>query len=493
VTLAAFGLGCSTWRTEEAGPEQVIADKRPNHVRVLRSDSSQLELWRPRLSNDSIVGRLAWYDSTRFGGVPLADARHLQVRSVSAGKTVLLAAGVGVAVLLISAAVMAEEETFTVPDTTSCPLVYSWDGRQWRLDSGTFGGAIMRGLARTDVDNLVYAAAIRDTLRLRVGNQARETDYLDYVAVLAVDHRPGTAVAPDPRGRLQSLVAPEAPLRAVDFRGNDALPQVSRSDRWSWESIPTARDSSHAADVRDGIELRFRRPPGARAARLLVDASNSAWAQYMMQRFVGFHGTATQAWYDSVAADRRMAQRIGRMMDREVYLGVDVKVDGRWERQGVVREAGPEISKQQVVALDLSRVQGDTVAVRLESAPSIWQLDRIAIDYAAPETFAVRRVRPLRAVDQDGRDVGALVEVADERELVMRRWQRADLTFAVPPVPEGRARSYVLVTRGWYRLDLPATGEPRFALVERALGEPLAASRLITGELQRAVAALNRP
>mgnify|MGYP006185318403 CR=1 FL=1 len=41
-------------------------------------------------------------------------------------------------------------------------------------------------------------------------------------------------------------------------------------------------------------------------------------------------------------------------------------------------------------------------------------------------------------------------------------------------------------------LDVPATAEPQFVLLERALWEPLAASRLITGDLARAVAALLR-
>jgi hypothetical protein len=494
VTLLTFGLGCTSWKTQQLAPEQVVASKRPEQVRVIQSNGAQLELWSPQLSNDSLVGRLQRTDSTKLTGMPLADIKELQVRGVSAGKTVLLVAGVGVTVLLIAAAALSDQEYFSPgPDSlNSCPFVYSWDGRQWRLDSGTFGGAIMPALTRTDVDNLLSVAAVEDTVRLRVANQSRETDHLDYFAVLAVDHRPGTTVVPDGEGRLQSLGAPAAPIAASDFRGGDVLARVQRSDGWSWESAPGGRDSSRAADVRDGIELSFRRRPAATAARLLVDASNTAWAELMMGRFVALHGDATQAWYDSVAADRRLARRIGGMMAREVYLTVSVRVDGRWERQGLVREAGPEISKQQVVPLDLSGVSGDTVTIRLESAPSLWLVDRVAIDYSAPESFTAGEITPSRAVDQGGRDIRTLLAAADEREYVMERGDRAELAFAVPPIPSGRARSYVLVTRGWYRLDVPATGAPQFALLERVLGEPLAASRLITGDLGRAIAALEQ-
>jgi hypothetical protein len=495
VTLVAFALGCTTWKTQPVGPQQVVSEKRPEQVRVIQSNGAQVELWSPQISNDSLVGRLQRNDSTRLSGVPLADIKELQVRGVSAGKTVLLAVGLGVTVLLIAAAATSDDEYFRGGGTDSvysCPVVYSWDGHQWRLDSGTFGGAIMPALTRTDVDNLLSAAAVGDTVRLRVVNQSRETDYLDYLTVLAVDHRPGSAVVPDGEGRLQSIGAPTAPSVATDFRGGDVLARVQRSDGWSWESAPGGRDSSRAADVRDGIELSFRRPTGATAARLLVDASNTVWAELMMGRFVTLHGKATQAWYDSVAADRQLARRIGGMMAREVYLGVSVKVDGGWERQGLVREAGPEISKQQIVPLDLSGVRGDTVTVRLESAPSLWLVDRVAIDYSGPESFTSREIAPSRAVDHRGRDIRTLLATADEREYVMERGDRAELAFAVPPVPPDRARSYVLVTRGWYRLDVPATGAPQFALLERVLGEPLAASRLVTGDLGRAIAALER-
>jgi len=85
-----------------------------------------------------------------------------------------------------------------------------------------------------------------------------------------------------------------------------------------------------------------------------------------------------------------------------------------------------------------------------------------------------------------------LVDQVDEREYVMERGDGAELFFAVPPVPRNRARSYVLVTRGWYRLDVPATGEPQYALLERIIAEPLAASRVVTGDLSRAVTALER-
>jgi hypothetical protein len=73
----------------------------------------------------------------------------------------------------------------------------------------------------------------------------------------------------------------------------------------------------------------------------------------------------------------------------------------------------------------------------------------------------------------------------------MERGDRAELMFAVPPAPSGMVRSFLLVTRGWYRLHVAAAGTPQTTLLERLMAEPLAASRLVTGDLAAAVAALD--
>jgi hypothetical protein len=495
--VSLYSASCSfgSWKPQQEAPEQVLTAKNPDHVRVITASGTKLELWNPRISNDSVIGNLkqaAASDTAPAGGLPLTDVATIELWGTNTGMVV---AAVGLTALLVAAIVAYQSsDLFSFKDgdqAASCPLVYSWDGQRWRLDSGTFGGAIMPALARTEVDNLLYLKPERDSLRLRVANELNETDYLDRLTVLAVDHDPSVAVAPDSAGALHSVGPLTAPAAARDFRGQDALARVARIDGWGWESNPGRRDSSRAAHVRDGLELRYRRPVGVRSARLVVDASNTAWAEYMMGRFVGLHGSATQGWYDSVAAHPDLAAQLGRMMNREIYLGVWVHVDGRWERRGTVIEAGPETSKRQVVPLDLAGTTGEVLRVRLESAPSLWLIDQVAIDYSPPSRLQVRELQPARAADARGSDVRPLLLAADGRELVLERGATTEVVFADPPPAPGLARSYLLASRGWYRLHVPEAGPPQTALLERVLSQPLAASRMITGDLTRAVRALN--
>jgi hypothetical protein len=380
----------------------------------------------------------------------------------------------------------------TVNIFSSCPLVYSWDGKHWRLDSGTFGGAIVRALTKTDVDNLDFATPQEGILRLKLSDELAETDYVDGLTVLAVDHDSGMTVAPDGAGKLFSVGPLTLPEGARDFHGEDVLAPVSAADGWNWESSPVVRDTAVAADLRDGIELTFPRPPGVRAARLVADANNSPWAAAMMLGFVSAHGRATQAWYDSLDARPERTRQLFAKLLSEALLRVSVRVDGRWEPQGAVGEAGPEVAKRQVVPLDLSGVRGDTVRIRLESVPNFWLVDRVALDFSAAGPLTVTELSPRVALDQQGQDVRDSLAVLDGRFLRMEPGDFAEVHYQVPEVPPGQARTFLLRSTGYYRIHSPEAGEPDLTLLKRVLSEPAAIAQISIVRLNQALLAMRQ-
>jgi hypothetical protein len=224
----------------------------------------------------------------------------------------------------------------------------------------------------------------------------------------------------------------------------------------------------------------------------VIDARNTAWANLMLHEFVRAHGTATSAWYDTLEANPAELEKVAAMVARAGGLGVSVWVDGRWQLQGAMREAGSEVTRREVAMLDLSEVIGDRVRVRLESTPSFWLVDRAGIDYSPDEGLLVTEVRPEPGAARDGRSPGALLAAADGREYRMVTGAVADLSFAVPPDRPGRARTYLLRATGWYRLRLPETAEPDVALLRRLVEVPDEASRVSVGRFNDALQALAR-
>lgn len=433
--LAALLLGgCMTWRRADVPPQVLLARPGEMVVRVTRQGGEQIVLQAPVIIADTLRGTVRWGAELTVVAIPLRDVVSVEVQQLDAASTTVAVAALGATMIAVIAAansVSGGGGGRQPPPPSpgwggSCPLAYSWDGMRWRRDSGTFGGAITRGLQRTDVDNLDYATPEDGVLRLRVTNELAETDYLDALGVLAVDVDSGFAVAPDPTGRLHVIGALVLPVGARDFRGDDALPRVRQADGWNWESGLTGRDPARAADLRDGLEVEFVRPPGATRAHLVLDGNSSPWGGQLLYEFVRAHGTATQAWYDSLDAQPALAQAVGMRLAREAFLAAAVRTPAGWMPQGMYWEAGPELVKRQVLDLDLSRVRGDTVVVRLESAPAFWLVDRVALDFTTDRDLAVHELPLVSASDQAGRDVGPLIATADDRYYVLRHGDAGD-------------------------------------------------------------------
>jgi len=513
LTTGAFLQACMTWAPKPLEPTRFDGATPDRRVRVTLENGGVLVVKNPFISGDSLVWLRAVPDDPRAGdspprtqrqGIPLAQIREVEVRQLDAARTTIaVVATVGLAALLVAAAndPLGNESGSgsgsgsggtggSCDYCASCPLVYSWNGHEWRLDSGTFGGAVMHALARTDVDNLDFARPQHGTLRLKVANELSETDYLDALSVLAVNHDAGLAVAPDAAGRLHTIGALTPPATARDFRGHDALARVRAPDGWNWESGPGARDTLIAADLRDGLELAFPRPLGAGSGRLVVDGNVTTWAALMMQRFIAAHGRATQAWYDSLDRDPQGARRLGAALARQAFLSAAVLVDGRWQPQGLIWDAGPETSKRQVAVLDLRGVVGDTVRVRLESVPSFWLVDRVALDYAPERPIEITELTAESAVGMLGKDVRGLLATVDDRPLRLEPGESAQLSFGVPDVPAGKARTYLLRTHGWYRIHAPEVGEPDVALLGALQSDPLGISKAAVARMNVALGAM---
>ena len=101
ILLPSYLVACTTWKTQEASPQQVLAEEQPDKVQVTLTDGSQLVLKEPAVSGDTLSG----LDDGTPVHIPLADVSALEVRESNGGLTILavfgglvLAAGVVIGV-----------------------------------------------------------------------------------------------------------------------------------------------------------------------------------------------------------------------------------------------------------------------------------------------------------------------------------------------------------------------------------------------------------
>ncbi len=90
ILLPCYLVACTSWKTQEASPQQVLADEQPDRVQVTLTDGSQLVLKEPAVSGDTLSG----LDDGNPVHIPLADVSSIAVKGTGGATTGLLLLGV---------------------------------------------------------------------------------------------------------------------------------------------------------------------------------------------------------------------------------------------------------------------------------------------------------------------------------------------------------------------------------------------------------------
>ncbi|MGH7582230.1 MAG: hypothetical protein ACREL5_03280 [Gemmatimonadales bacterium] len=501
VLLGAWFLvqtsGCTSWKPVTAPAPTEGQNPSNGLYRITTKEQRVVELRDMRYRNDSIVGLSP--DDSKPIGVAVADVATVDRQAADAGKTAALGGLLLGGVLIVAAAGGGAgtgggggSMSFGNGGSISCPLIYSWNGHDWHLDSGTFGGAITPALARTDLDNLIFAHAESGLLKFRMTDEADETEHVDAFTVVAVDHPAGTDVAPDARanGTFHVVDRLRPPLAARDLAGRDVLPLVDAPDAHSWESAVESRDPQNPAQLRDGIEATFARPEHSEQLQLVVDAQNTEWAATMMGEMVSAFGRLTAQWY-APATSATASAPMARAQHEDGFLAVSVW-DGRtWRPGGEIWEAGPEVAKRQVLPIDVAGIPGDSIRIRLESAPSFWRIDYLGLGPVIDAPIVARDLPTISATSLRTPDALERLQRMDGRYLDMERGDTVAIAVrdtAAAPSP-GVTRSYLARTSGWYRVHGRDDAAPDIAALT-ALGQgPHAPARLAVIRMNEALVA----
>jgi hypothetical protein len=86
--LAVTSPACIDWRVQWIPPAKVLERQSPSRLRVVLTDSSRLEIRSPRVSHDSLIGRLL-PDSLAWSS-PLAGVAYVLVPRADVGATFVL-------------------------------------------------------------------------------------------------------------------------------------------------------------------------------------------------------------------------------------------------------------------------------------------------------------------------------------------------------------------------------------------------------------------
>jgi len=396
--------------------------------------------------------------------------------------------------LSVAAAAIAFSNTnfidFNFSSGGSCPYVYSFDGKSYHRDAEIFGGAVFPAAQRSDWDNLDFLVPDdKGICRLDLTNELDETQYVDALQLLAVDHPKGTNVYPSFEGKLFTVSTPQAPVAAVTSGGADVRESLREKDGDYWFSSPFNRNPRNPADLRDGAVLEFSRPAGSNSAVLVFNVINTIWAAEMQRKLLALPGADLPAWYQKLEASAAERQILHDAMVREGMLLVSVWDGKTWRRAGHVWEVGTAVAKDVALEIDLSDVAVEALRVRLDCPPGVWMVDRVSADFSySTNTSAAQTVRPLRATDEQGHDITIMLDQTDHQYFIMPDTKaRATVEYRVPAGPaKGFGRTYLVQSSGYYTIHSKTDAQPQQALFRQLLETPGAYDRYVLERLNAA-------
>lgn len=445
----------------EAGGRYVSAGSRVSGLaRVIPYDFCNPwdEQKRPHLDDVEFVPRAVPADSVTQYWVQRTDpvATTVLVLVVAAG-------AVGLAVAIVAAA------------KDSCPFVYAYDGEHFVFDAEPLGGAICRGLRRTECSRLEHLQAVAGEYRLLLRNEVNETQYLDAMRLRVVDHAPEQWLVPDHAGNLHVVGRPIPPQGAHDEAGRDIARLLGARDGAAWLTH-TGALTAEERDLRHHLTVQFPKPRGAQHARLVGNAGTALWGSNMIREMLQLRGAAVGGWYEEIErGGERLTELALFNLREELYLlRVRAERDSGLVDRGFLYGSGPFIAEDRVVEFDVSDLPGEALTLHLDPPKGFWTLDYLAVEYDRDSIAAAPSLTLASARDQDGRDIAGSLRTSDGQYYVMpRNGDWAELTFAaLPPVADGQVRSIFLETDGYYEIQIDKSRPEATSLVRQLLNEP---------------------
>ena len=379
---------------------------------------------------------------------------------------------------------------------SSCPYLFTWNGERFEFISDFMGGGEMGYLhapgvvGHPDPEEYTRIEGARLVPRdgryeLRITNELEETLFLDRVRLIAVDHpasvdvhpREGAFAPPFPAHRLYAAAAGRPVERALDDAGRDVTARLAAIDRQFVDSVPVERIRGYARPHRLTLDLGPA-PPSKAGTLLLL----TGWTDY------------------AFSADNVAAHQAGLTLAPPSLQVRDAS--GAWRTE--IPEIGIPVGRPQTVVVDLSAVRFHGAReVRIATSMRVyWDRAQVAIadrtvrprqtaldatradlawrgfsaevtpdgrepygyDYARVSTVVPWKLMPGRYTREG--DVRELLRAADDFFVVSRPGDALALSFdaaAVPPLPAGWARTFLLHSVGYSKEMDPHSASPDVA------------------------------
>lgn len=426
----------------------IKTDEEPDNSTHSQEQALEAHLYLDALNCDTIKNGMTLR-------IPLSNVTTVKLYDVNVGRMVGTYVGIGAGATAAAIAII------YLASKQSCPFVYACNGETYGFIGEIFSGAVYPQLERHDYLPLPIIKPVDGKYMLKITNEVKEIQHINFTEMLVVDHPSDTRVLFDMDGKPFTLRNPQPALSCMAPDGRDVGFLTGAADSLSYTSGEKQSDL-----IMDSLVFTFNRQPEAQNAKLLIRAKNSFWLDYSYGRFLDLFGDKIEKWN----ASRRALPRdkiIAWSRQQGLELGISVDDGNGWRTVGYCSQVGPMALRDLVVPLTLSGNSGGAIRVKLEFGAMFWEIDYAAIDYSEDKPVKIIAMPCISAFDQNGADVLAAIknddtEYYNQPEIV----DRATIMFNAPTSNPDMSRTIFLHSKGYYDILRFTSGKPDIASLQ---------------------------
>ena len=348
------------------------------------------------------------------------------------------------------------------------PLVYSFNGNQYQLEAEVYPGAQFKAWERTDYIMLEHLVPAEGEYRLKIASEQAK-NYVNELKLLIVDHPAGTELLPGEDGRFYTLSNPGEPLSALDKKLNNLLPLIKERDDKSWGDSSSLLSLLMKGQDWDWIDLNFKRPKKLRRAKLIIEAVNTPQVPLMERNYLAKKGYGSRKGLKKMGGLPEELREFQQWKEENLALQIQLWNGDTWELMAKGQPIGSRAVRELVFPLEIGRVRGEWIKLRLKSTSLVWKLDRIAIDYSPQRKIVVKEAKLIDTRGASGNELSRLLRKMDDRYHIAKEGESAELIFRAIPKTKGYQRSYLIKIGGYYQAQFPEPGEEILDKLNRVL------------------------
>ncbi len=339
---------------------------------------------------------------------------------------------------------------------SSCPFVYTDQGDHYTLEGEVYSGAINAPMERDDYLLLSDFKNIDDKYLMKMTNEAKEIQYTNLAELIVVDHPKDTKVLIDKYGTIHSLQNIKQANKAINIAGENIKKEINSKD-----SLYYTTSVSENPDCKtDGVILTFDNLKRSKNCKLIIRARNTFWLDYVYGEFLDLFGDKYQKWnqHQNTESSKKLKQW---SLDQNIPISIYLEKDNVWEFIDYYNVVGPMAFKDDILPIDLSQIDSDTIKIKLVWGQMFWEVDYVGLDQSNPKNINSRKISASKAIDKNGNNVLDLIQDDDKNyQILYEVGDAVNYEFILPSGQDESMKTFVLHTKGYYEILRDPKGKP---------------------------------